>query len=293
MGKKVLVTGATGQQGGLVARELLKLGHSVRAFVRDTDSDRSEELVSLGATLAQGNFNDSASIDAAMEDVDSVFIVSMMYEGIENEIAHGKSVVDAAVKNSVEHIVYSSVAGAADNTGIAHFDSKYEVEIHLTTMAKNWTIVAPVFFMENLSFPWNLSDIANGKIRQALSADTSLQLITSADIGRFVAHVIDRGQPLYGRRIEIAGDSLTGPEIASVLSEAIGKPVKFEVQSKAEVDAIFEGVSIMYEWLEKTGYNTPIEDLRSEFGDIDWTSFKDWAQKQDWTAPLDSVTTAV
>ena len=120
-----------------------------------------------------------------------------------------------------------------------------------------------------------------------------MQLITSADIGRFVAHVIDRGQPLYGRRIEIAGDSLTGPEIASVLSEAIGKPVKFEVQSKAEVDAIFEGVSIMYEWLEKTGYNAPIEDLRSEFGDIDWTSFKDWAQKQDWTALLDSVTTAV
>ncbi len=293
MGKKVLVTGATGQQGGLVAQELLKLGHSVRAFVRDTDSDRSKELVSLGATLAQGDFNDSASIDAAMEDVDSVFIVSMMYEGIESEIAHGKSVVDAAVKNSVEHIVYSSVAGAADNTGIAHFDSKYEVEKHLTTMAKNWTIVAPVLFMENLSFPWNLSDIANGKIRQALSADTSLQLITSADIGRFVAHVIDRGQPLYGRRIEIAGDSLTGPEIASVLSEAIGKPVKFEVQSKAEVDAIFEGVSIMYEWLEKTGYNAPIEDLRSEFGDIDWTSFKDWAQKQDWTALLDSVTTAV
>ena len=293
MPKKVLVTGATGQQGGLVARELLNLGHEVRAFVRSTESDRSQELVSLGATLARGDFNDSISIDAAMTDIDSVFIVSMMYEGAESEIAHGKSVIDAAIKNSVEHIVYSSVAGAPDNTGIAHFDSKFEVEKHLTATAKNWTIVAPVFFMENLVFPWNLSDIANGKLRQALSKDTNLQLISSADIGRFAAHVIDEGQPLYGRRIEIAGDSLTGPGIASGLSEATGNPVRYEVQSLAEADAIFEGVSIMYEWLEKFGYNAPIEDLQREFDDVEWTSFSDWANKQDWAALLSSVPSAV
>jgi uncharacterized protein YbjT (DUF2867 family) len=293
MSKKVLVTGATGQQGGLVARELLKLGHEVRAFVRDLNSGTARTLEDLGATLSRGNFNDEASIDAAMTGIDSVFIVGNMYEGLDKETEQGKRLVDAAIRHSVGHIVYSSVAGAADNSGVPHFDSKYKVEKHLASVSSNWTIVAPVFFMENFAAAWNVPTIVSGKIRQAFSQGTSLQMISSADIGKFAAHVIDQGEPLFGRRIEIAGDALTGSGIAAGLSTAIDKPIGFEVQPIEEVRAMGEDMAKMIEWFESTGYNVQIEDLHAEFNEIDWTTFDDWAGKQNWTALLNLASSAV
>ena len=290
MTKKVLVTGATGQQGGGVARELLKLGHEVRAFVRDLDSESAKTLEGLGAKLAQGDFNDDASINAAITGVDSVFIVGNMYEGLDKEIEQGKRVVDAAGGQAIGHIVYSSVAGAAVDSGVPHFDSKYEVEKHLASVSSNWTIVAPVFFMENFAAPWNIPTVASGKLRQAFRPSTSLQMISSADIGKFAAHVIDQGAHLFGRRIEIAGDALTGSDIAAGLSTAAGKPIEFEVQPIEEVRAMGEDMAKMFEWFESTGYNVQVKDLHAEFNNVDWTSFDDWAGKQDWTALLSPAT---
>ena len=293
MSKKVLVTGATGQQGGLVARELLNLGHQVTAFVRDLESDKSRELVDMGASLAEGSFNDFDSIRAAAEGVDLIFIVSNMYAGIDQESVHGIRVVDAVVAAGVEHIVFSSVAGANVNSGVPHFDSKFKVEQRLWEVAVNWTIVAPVFFMENWTFAWNLPALVAGKVRQAFSPSTSLQMISSADIGKFVAHVIDRGSSFYGQRIEIAGDSLTGSNIAEALASATGKPMEFEVQPREEVAAMMEDVALMYDWFEKTGFSADINHLRSEYAHIDWTSFDQWAGKQNWDALLTPVPAAV
>jgi uncharacterized protein YbjT (DUF2867 family) len=286
MTKKVLVTGATGQQGGLVARELLKLGHDVKAFVRDMESSVSKKLVDLGASLAEGNFNDFDSIKAAAEGVDSIFIVTNMYEGIEQESIQGIQVVDAAVAAGVEHIVFSSVAGANADSGVPHFESKFKVERHLKEIAGNWSIVAPVFFMENWTFEWNLPPLLQGKVRQAFSPTTSLQMISSADIGKFAAHVIDQGKLFYGKRIEIAGDALTGSEIAEALGNATGKPMAFEVQPREEVAAMMEDVALMYDWFEKTGFSADIKNLRSEYGHINWTSFDNWAGNQDWNTLL-------
>lgn len=123
------------------------MGHKVRAFVRDPASDKSQQLANLGATLAKGDFNDFESITAAVDGVDSIFIVGNMYEGIDKESVQGIRVVDAAVAAGVGHIVYSSVAGADTNSGVPHFDSKFKVERHLRAVSENWTIVAPVFFM--------------------------------------------------------------------------------------------------------------------------------------------------
>ncbi|MEE8046356.1 MAG: NmrA/HSCARG family protein [Dehalococcoidia bacterium] len=286
MTKKVLVTGATGQQGGAVARELLKLGHEVRAFVRDVDSAKSKELVELGASLAEGSFNDADSIKAAAEGVDSIFIVSNMYEGIDQESIQGIRVVDAAVAAGVEHIVFSSVAGANANSGVPHFDSKFKIEERIQEVAPNWTIVAPVFFMENWTFEWNLPPLLTGKVRQAFSPSTSLQMISYVDIGRFTAFIIDQGSLHYGQRIEIAGDSLTGTEIAEALATATGKPMEFEVQPREEVAAMMEDVALMYDWFESTGFSADIKNLQSEYRHIGWTSFDQWAAKQNWAALL-------
>ncbi len=128
----VLVTGATGQQGGAVARILLKRGHRVRGFTRRANSPAARQLERLGAELAIGNFDDPASIERAAVGVDAVYAMATPYEaGVEVETRQGITLVDAVKAAGVEHLIYSSVASADQNTGIPHFDSKYKIEQHI------------------------------------------------------------------------------------------------------------------------------------------------------------------
>ena len=196
------------------------------------------------------------------------------------------------MRADVGHIVYSSVAGATENTGIEHFESKYIVEQHLRSVSDRWTIVAPVFFMENFAFPWDTADLANGVLRQAISPATVLQMISSADIGHFVAHVIGRGPELTGRRIEIAGDPLTGTAIADQLGSKIDRRVEFQIQPLQELKTQFGDMSIMYEWFERGGFSVDIAQLHREFSEVEWTSFDDWAGHQDWAELLEPSSVA-
>ena len=150
----VLVCGATGQQGGALARLLMDKGHRVRAFVRKPDSPEAKELERFGAELAEGNFEDVSTIEDAARGMDSVFIVATPFEaGTEAEVRHGVAAAEAAKAAGVGHLVYSSVANADKNTGIPHFDSKRKVEEHIEGLGSPYTIVAPVYFMENLLAP--------------------------------------------------------------------------------------------------------------------------------------------
>src|SRR5262245_17561540 len=155
--------------------------------------------------------------------------MSTPYEqGAEKETAQGITITDAAKAAGVPHLIYSSVASANRATGITHFDGKYAVEKYLQASGVPHTIVAPVFFMENRLQPWTLSALRQGKPGLALPAGRRLQQITVADIGAFVAAVIERGAAVFGRRFDIAGDELTGEEAAAVLSGATGREVHYE-----------------------------------------------------------------
>ncbi|MCZ6539828.1 MAG: NmrA family NAD(P)-binding protein, partial [Chloroflexi bacterium] len=121
---------------------------------------------------------------------------------------------------------------------------------------------------------------------------TPLQMISSADIGRFVAHVIGRGPELTGRRIEIAGDALTGTAIAGQLGSKIGRPVEFQVQPLEELKTQFGDMSIMYEWFERGGFSVDIAQLHREFSEVEWTSFDDWSGRQDWAELLEPSSVA-
>lgn len=284
--RNVLVTGATGQQGGQVARNLIGNGHVVTALVRDPDSDRAKALSALGVRLAQGDFEDSTSLNSALSGKDSVFAVGTPFGGIEAEISQGKSLVNAAAEVGVSHFVYSSVAGADQNTGIPHFDSKGEIESHLKASGLNWTISAPVFFMDNVLFPWNIATLQNGVFRQALAPTTQLQMISAADIGKFNATVIAGGEKFYERRVEIAADQLSSTEMAAVLEKASGRHIVFEEQPIQEMRSQSDDMARMYEWFEKAGLSANIAALRAEFSDICWTDFSDWAGAVDWNGLL-------
>ena len=118
-----------------------------------------------------------------------------MNKGPRKEIAQGITITDAAKEAGVAHFIYSSVAGANRTTGISHFDGKYAVEKHIQASGVLYTIVAPVFFMENLLQPWTLSGLRQGKLAMPLPAGRSLQQITVADIGAFVAAIIGAVTP--------------------------------------------------------------------------------------------------
>src|SRR5882757_4935856 len=282
--KIALVTGATGQQGGAVVEALLTRGHQVRALTRNPASPAANRLREQGVEIAVGDFTDHDSLVRAMRDADAVYAMSTPYEqGAEKEIAQGMTATDAAKAARVAHFIYSSVASANRATGVPHFDSKYAVERHLQASGVQYTIVAPVFFMDNLLQPWMLSGLRQGKLAMALPASRSLQQITVADIGAFVAAVIERGDTVFGRRFDIAGDELTGEEAAATLSKVTGRKIHYEGFPSDVLRAQSEDMARMFEWFDSTGYAADIKSLRRDFPEVKWRTFEEWARKQDWS----------
>jgi uncharacterized protein YbjT (DUF2867 family) len=146
-----------------------------------------------------------------------------------------------------------------------------------------YTIVAPVFFMENLLQPWMLSSQRQGKLAMALPARRSLQQITVADIGAFVAAIIERGNTVFGRRFDIAGDELTGEEAAAILSKVTGRKIHYEEFPPDVLRAQSEDMARMFEWFDSTGYAADIKGLRRDIPEVKWHTFEQWARQQDWT----------
>src|SRR5258708_19223545 len=148
----VVVTGSTGKQGGAVARGLLERGHKVRAVTRDPNSSQAKSLANAGATLVAASLEDTAAITQALEGATSLFAMTTPFGGgTDAETRQGVAAADAAEAAGV-HLVFTSVGSANRETGIPHFDSKYEVEKHIAKVGVRATILAPVFFMENLHF---------------------------------------------------------------------------------------------------------------------------------------------
>ena len=148
----VVVTGGTGKQGGAVVKSLLERGHEVRAVTRSTESAKARELANAGVTLVRASLEDTAALAKALEGATSLFAMTTPFEGgTQAETRQGISAADAAKAAGV-HLVFTSAASANQQTGIPHFDSKYEVEEHIAKIGVRATVLAPVYFMENLHF---------------------------------------------------------------------------------------------------------------------------------------------
>ena len=263
--KIVLVTGATGTQGGAVARELLERGYQVRALTRSPETKRARALSQLGAKLVQGDFNDAESIAAAMDGVYGVFAVTLFWiDGYDGEVNQGKRLIDSAVRSGVKHFVLTSVAGADQSTGIPHFESKWEVEQYLHQSGLNWSIVRPVEFMDN----WlgSLEQFKEGRFMDPRSPESSHQWIAASDIGFFVAEAFDNPVQWFSVTKEIAGDQLTIGALAGLLSEVFGKDITHELVTweAFESDA-GEEMTIMYRWFESDGYAVDLAKLRERY----------------------------
>lgn len=264
-GKIILVTGATGNQGGAAVKHLLKDGWKVRALTRDTTKPAAEELKKLGAEVVQGDLNDSESLRKAMEGVYGVFSVQNFWEhGYDGELSQGKNLIDAAAKSGVKHYLMTSVGGAERKTGLPHFDVKAVLEDHLKASGLEFTILRPVFFMENFN-TWFKPVESNGQwsVSMAMKPDTKLQMIAVDDIGEFAKQVFDNPEKYKGMAIELAGDELTIPEAARLFSKALNKDVSF---NELPVEAVIEynkETGLMFKWFNEKGYEADIPSLRN------------------------------
>jgi uncharacterized protein YbjT (DUF2867 family) len=280
----VLVTGATGKQGGAAVGALLARGHRVRGLTRNANSPAAEALKRAGAELTIGDFDDRASLERAISGTDAVFTMSTPYEaGAEAETRQGFSIVDAARAAGTQHFVYTSVANADRKTGIPHFDSKLEVEEHLRRSTLPFTIVAPVYFMENLLAPWNVAGLQKGVFAQALPAGRKLQQIAVADIGAYAALVIGTRDQFLGKRIDLASDELTGEEMLGIVSKVSGKHIRYQELPLDAVRSNSADIAAMYEWFDRVGYSADVAALRQSAPEVSWHSFEDWAREQDWS----------
>lgn len=283
--RRVLVAGATGQQGGAVARALLSSGHRVKALTRRPDSDAARQLASAGAEIVTGDLGDTASVMKAAKDVDTMFLMGNSYEaGMEEETRQGILAADAAKAAGVGHLIYSSVADANKKTGIPHFESKYLVEQHVERLGLPYTISAPVAFMENFVAPWSIGALSQGTHAFAVPAKRPLQLVALADIGAFVATLVERRERVFGKRFDFAGDELSGEDQAKILSQAIGRPINYQEIPIAVARQQSEDVALMFEWFDRVGYDVDIAALHRDFPEVRWHSFADWARKFDWNA---------
>ncbi len=262
--KLILVTGATGRQGGAVASQLVASSWRVRALVRSPEKPAARALALKGIELAAGDLNDRASVDRAMEGAYGVFCVLAWREaGIESEIQQGKRVADAAKAAGVNHFVYSSVSGADRSTGIPHFESKRKIEDYLREIGLRVTIFRPVFMMYNFNTPEAHASILRGVLTMALKPDRPLQMLAAEDLGVFVNMAFENPSDYMAKAIELAGDQLTMPEAAAVFSKVMGRPVRFVEQPIGELWRISRESAIMMEWFNRQGYRADIRALRT------------------------------
>jgi uncharacterized protein YbjT (DUF2867 family) len=279
-GKTVLVTGATGQQGGAVARHLLSKGFQVRALSRKPDSDKAKVLAGLGAEIAQGDFDDTASMTRALSGAWGVFAVQNTWEaGVAQEEVQGKLVAKLARDAGVGHYVYTSVESAQKKTGIPHFDNKGRIEERVRELGfPSFTILRPVFFMENLFSAWFLQP-SGDKIVAALKPTTLVQMIAIDDIGKYGALAFERAEELNGAELNIAGDTLTLATAAAVMTEALGRKIEFVEIPIEAVRQNSEDFAIMLEWFERVGYGVDIAGTEKKYG-IKPTKFVEFARSQ-------------
>ncbi|GAA3494152.1 NmrA/HSCARG family protein [Streptomyces albogriseolus] len=267
----VLVLGATGQQGGATARELVRRGRSTAALVRDPESPKAQELAALGVRLVRGDMDDEASLRAAMEGVRGVFSVQnfMTPKGLGGEVRQGRAVARAAKAAGVAHVVYSSVGGAERHSGVPHFESKRHIERYLEELGVPTTVLRPSFFMDNFAAhgPQNVDGTL--VVQLGLKPDTRVQFIAVEDIGFFAAQAFDRPDDYIGRALELAGDELTATEVAQAYAARTGMPARFEelpldmVAANPYIPNAPE-IALMFEWFQDHGYRADIAALRAE-----------------------------
>ncbi len=290
--RKILVTGATGAQGGAAVDALLESGFLVRALVRDPQSRSAQALADRGVELAEGDFDAPVSLAGAVTGVQSVFSVQLPPPAHDPdlEVRTGRYLVEAASAAGVETFVHTSVARADDQETFSgwdaglwsktYWDSKSAVnELVRNAGFRHWTILKPAFMMDNFIMPkaqWMFPSLAQGEIHTAMDEQTRLDLIAAQDVGRFAAAAFADPARFHQQEIALAAESLTMAEVAQVVARISGKRVSAHFLSEPEMLATGAnpGLVSSQRWANVEGYAVDIPAAAS-WG-LRLTTLEDW-----------------
>jgi uncharacterized protein YbjT (DUF2867 family) len=231
--KKILVFGATGAQGGSVARTLLERGlFDVRAFTRNPDSPAAQKLRDLGAEVVKGDLDDRASIRAALEGVYGVFGVTNFWEHYAKESEQGNNMINAVAGANVEHFILSSLPPIEKATGGAlkspHFDIKAEHEEYAKKLGIPSTFVHVPFYFENFLAFFPPRPNGDGTFEFGFpQGETPLAAMSVSDVGPIVATMFEQPEVYIGQVVKLAGDELPPAEYAAVMSEKVGREIRY------------------------------------------------------------------
>ena len=273
----ILVTGATGNQGGATARHLLASGWRVRALVRDTTAPAARALAAAGADLVRGDLLDPSSISAAMQGAYGVYSVQAAGP---DEVAQGVNVAEAAKAEGVRHLVYSSVGGMREQNRY-YLEQGWEpinkslIERHIAELGVPATVLRPAAFMEDFTKPERF--LQNGTVTVPWGDDLAMQLIAIDDTGAMAALVFTDPETYVGRSLEITGDRLTTPEIAAALSEAAGRPIPHKRVPHEVLWDHNPEVAKVYTWANATYYDADPAAVRALHPGL--MDFRNWLER--------------
>ncbi|WVW81986.1 hypothetical protein I302_103991 [Kwoniella bestiolae CBS 10118] len=227
MSRTVLITGATGQQGGATLKSLIKYitssedgSFKILALTRDRSSDKAKALQAIpGVEVVEGDLSEGASIDKLFEthEIDSVFSVQDIFQG--NEVQQGKSLVDVAARYGVKHFVYTSVDMSGLNPSpVTHFETKRQIEQHLISHEQMvHTILRPSAFYSNFYWPpYRLS------MGTKWNPEKPFKHVAVSDIGRAAAEILFSGghdERFRNKIINLTGDSHRPDEIRKIFKD--------------------------------------------------------------------------
>ncbi|WP_084532995.1 NmrA family NAD(P)-binding protein [Nocardia fusca] len=293
----ILVTGATGRQGGATARRLLAAGRPVRALVRDTEAPDALALAAAGARLVRGDFDDLSGLAPALEGVAGVFgipPVALGPSGVDTELeaARGRALIDAAVAAGVEQVVFSTVAStSAPLPGGA---GKRAIEEYLFDRVAVPTVLRPVRFMTNYLgvAVAGIDGISRGVHRHLFPPHEPMQIIAVEDIAEFALLAFTDPARFAGRTLELAGDQPTPVAAAAAISEATGIAVRYEQVTDDEAAALgTEIAAVRTSWRDGHRWHADIEALRVIHPGL--RTFGDWLAEPGATVLRDHLTAGV
>lgn len=247
----IVVIGATGLQGGAVARCLLQDGWRVRALTRNARSEKAQALASRGAEVVQGDMDDPASLKPIFDGAYGVYSVqNSMVSGLEGEVRQGKNVADAAMHAGVKHLVYGSTGPAHTRTGVGSWDSKLDVQAHMESLNLPTTILRPMAFMELMTNKKFFPPVSAWHLMPKFIGETRIPWLSADDLGVIAAKAFANPDEFIGKSLPLASDMKSMGECRVLYTEITGKkPPKFPMPIWMFKRFVGDDLLNMWRWL--------------------------------------------